>query len=93
MKSYWFRPKKIGVFAGYYPVSWQGWIVTIIALCLFVWGFRAADARSHSGSDTLIGFAPTALIILLAFDLITFRTGEYPWWWKKRGSDDADITK
>jgi len=40
--------------------------------------------RSHrAGSDTLISFAPWAISILIIFDFLCFRFGEYPSWWRK----------
>ena len=81
MKNYWFRPKKFWkIFAAYYPASWQGWLVSLIAAGILVCLFVFADQRSHSVSDTLISFTPGAVAVLLAVDLICFRTGEYPSW-------------
>lgn len=82
MKHYWFRPKRFWKwFAAYYPTSWQGWIVTFALTALLVAVFLKVDRASHSASDTLLGVAPFAITILLAFDLFCFRTGEYPSWW------------
>lgn len=87
-KPYWFKPARFWKwFAAYYPVSWQGWVVTIIFLAIAVKIFIAVDSRSHSASDTIIGIAPWLIAVGLALDLITFRTGEYPWWWRRRGKD------
>ncbi|MEK7193296.1 MAG: hypothetical protein AAB652_00735 [Patescibacteria group bacterium] len=85
MKNYWFRPKRFWRwFAAYYPASWQGWIATLVLAALLVAGFLIIDSRSHSGSDTLLGVAPFVIAIFLVFDLLCFRMGEYPSWWKKR---------
>ena len=85
MKQYWFKPKRFwNWFAAYYPVSWQGWVVTILAVAAAVWIFICVDRRSHSVSDTLLGIAPWFIAIGLAFDLMCFRKGEYPWWWRKK---------
>jgi len=40
------------------PVSWQGMLVTLLALAFTVQVFLAVDARSHSVSDTLYGVFP-----------------------------------
>ncbi len=81
---YWFKPKRWGKWvAVYYPTSWQGWLTTLILAVVFVKMFWLADQHSHSGSDTLTMFAPWAIIIFLISDLICFRKGEYPWWWRK----------
>ena len=82
---YWFRPKRFwGWFAFYVPTSRAGWIATLILLALAVLLFRAIDAESHSGSDTLLSFAPWAIALLALFDLLCFRFGEYPSWWRKK---------
>ena len=83
--NYWFRPKRWGKWvAVYHPVSWQGWVVTLVLLGFGAYIFRAIDVHSHSVSDTLFAFAPWAIAIMCLFDLACFRKGEYPWWWKKQ---------
>ena len=85
-RAYWFKPKQFwGIFAAYYPVTWQGWLATFLFFAAAVSAFIAVDARSHSASDTLIGVAPTLIILMLIFDIISFRTGEYPSWWRRFG--------
>jgi hypothetical protein len=87
-RPYWFKPKRFwGVFAAYYPVTGAGWLTTILLAAVAVAIFLHADARSHSVSDTLIGAAPGLIIVFLIFDLITFRTGEYPSWWPRFGGE------
>lgn len=83
--KHWFRPKRfLGWFAFYYPSSWQGWVVTLVLLVIFIKLFILADSDSHSVSDTLINFAPWAIAIFLIFDLACFRFGEYPSWWRQK---------
>ena len=84
MKTYHFRPARLGVFAIYYPATILGWAITIILTAGLVFFFQRVDQNSHSASDTLINFAPFAIVILLIFDLLCFRIGEYPTWWKKK---------
>jgi hypothetical protein len=69
----------------YYPASWQGWLCTLILSVLAVIIFTQIDTRSHSGSDTLINFAIPAIALMLLYDLLCFRTGEYPYWWRRKG--------
>ena len=84
-KKYWFKPARFWKwFAFYYPVSFAGWIATLVLGAALIKIFVFIDANSHSGSDTLITFAPWAIAILLLFDLLCFRFGEYPSWWKKK---------
>ena len=81
---YWFRPKRFWRwFALYVPTSLGGWVVTLFLLALAAAFFFLIDYRSHSASDTLINFAPYAVMFMLLFDLLCFRLGEYPSWWRK----------
>lgn len=82
--KYWFRPKQFWKwFAFYYPSSRRGWAITFLLLGIGGLIFSFIDSRSHSGSDTLFNFAPWAIALMLIFDILCFRYGEYPSWWKK----------
>lgn len=85
--KYWFKPFKIGYVALYYPVSWQGYIISALALFIVVHDFIKVDQMSHSVSDTLLGASIPIIGILIIFNIITRLKGEYPWWWKKRRSN------
>lgn len=86
-RHYWFRPKRFWRwFAAYYPTAWQGWVVTLVLAFALIFIFVAVDRSSHSASDALFGVAPYAIAILLIFDLLCFRTGEYPSWWRRYGN-------
>ncbi|RJQ29064.1 hypothetical protein C4571_02275 [Candidatus Parcubacteria bacterium] len=91
MRHYWFKPKRFWKwFAAYYPVSKEGWAVSIVLGAAFLGVFCYVDARSHSASDTFYGVALPWIIVLLIFDIVSFRTGEYPGWWKRRGGRGTD---
>ncbi|MGB3073579.1 MAG: hypothetical protein WBP40_03540 [Candidatus Moraniibacteriota bacterium] len=82
--QYWFQPKRlVGGIAVYYPSSWGGALLLLVMILSGVVLFRFIDAASHSTSDTLIGFAHWAVALLAFFDLLCFRLGEYPSWWKQ----------
>jgi len=40
------------------PVSFLGWVITLLALAFCVHIFLFADRKSHSASDTLYGVFP-----------------------------------
>jgi hypothetical protein len=88
--KFWFRPKRFWrYFAFYVPSSAGGWIITAV---LAVWAatfFVLIDRASESFGDTLIAFAPWFVAFGLIFDLLCFRLGEYPSWWKKGGDDSC----
>jgi len=70
MRKNWFRDWGLI----YRPVSWQGWILTILALLFCVHVFRFVDASSHSVADTLYGIFPYVVPTLLLLAWIASRT-------------------
>ena len=72
MKKSWF--KEWGLI--YYPVSWQGFILTILALAFCVQVFFAVDRNSHSISDTLYGVFPFIVPTLLILGWIASKTSD-----------------
>lgn len=77
-KKYWFKSKKYGW--GWYPDSWQAWITLLIFIVIGIYFFRRIDANSHSASDTLIGFAPIAIVLIILLVWICYKKGEKPRW-------------
>ena len=81
-KKIWFRAKNYGW--GWYPVSWQGWLVMLVWIAFLVKIFIKADLASHSGSDTLINFAIPFIVSTIIFLAICYKKGEKPEWrWGK----------
>ena len=84
MKKYWFKPKQFWKwFAAYYPVTKEGWIVTIGAIGAILLIFTNTNLQPHSLNDLFFKTAPGIIVVFLIFDIISFRIGEYPAWWKK----------
>ena len=81
-KQIWFKAKRYGW--GWYPISWQGWAITLVYALALVRIFTWADMTSHSGSDSLIKFGPPFIIITGLFLVICYNKGEMPKWrWGK----------
>ncbi len=78
LRKHWFRRKTYGW--GWTPVTWQGWLVLLVYAAGNIFMFRMVDLRSHSGSDTLIGFAPLFLLSTAVLCVICYFTGERPKW-------------
>lgn len=78
MKRYWFKAKRYGW--GWYPGSWQGWLVLGIYLLLVFLDFHRIDSQSHSVSDVLINFIPNSFILTILLIVICYLTGEKPGW-------------
>ncbi len=78
MKGLWFKAKTYGY--GWYPCSWQGWVVTAIYFLILLFAFRLVDITSQSISDTLIEMIFPFVILTFLFILICIKTGEKSKW-------------
>ncbi len=74
----WFKAKNYGY--GWYPCSWQGWIIIAVYVLLLLFVFRIIDVNSHSVSDTLIGIIIPFLVLTLLLIAICYKTGEKARW-------------
>ena len=86
LKKYWFKPARLGWVAVYYPVLFPGWVLTFACLFFLFYYFAISSSLATTFWDFCELFVPKAVIIFLIFDLACFRTGEYPSWWRNRGS-------
>ncbi|MBO0782120.1 MAG: hypothetical protein J2P37_25150 [Ktedonobacteraceae bacterium] len=79
MKKSWFR--EWGWI--YYPISWQGFVLTTLVLAFCVQTFIAIDQHSHSVSDTLYGvfpyIVPSILILLWVASKTTHKSPTTPY--------------
>lgn len=66
----WF--KKFGVW--YYPLSWQGWLITLAALTFCVHTTFAVNQHVNSVSDLLYGIFPFVVPTILAWERIAAKT-------------------
>jgi hypothetical protein len=71
-KKPWF--KEISVL--FWPISWQGAVVTGLAIFFCIHIFIAIDSHSHSNSDTLYGIFPYVIPTFLLWYLIAWRTAK-----------------
>lgn len=80
-KKLWFRAKMFGW--GWYPVSWEGWVVIalyVYAVIKSTW----ALAPQHSGSDELFALAIRIVPPTICLLIICYAKGERPRWrWGK----------
>ena len=74
----WFKAKKYGW--GWYPSTWQGWLILLFFVFLMVADFRSLDVVSHSASDTLRPWIIHIFILTLILIWICWLTGEKPRW-------------
>ncbi|MFZ1549719.1 MAG: hypothetical protein WAT44_04620 [Microgenomates group bacterium] len=81
-KTKWFKSKNYGW--GWYPATWQGWLVLFTFLVIEIWNFMWLDSISHSNSDTLRLFLIQSIVLTLVLIAICYKTGEKPRWrWGK----------
>ncbi|GEM_PF-220373 len=78
MKKLWFKRKKYGW--GWTFGTWESYLVMAIYFAINIYIFRVIDLTQHSGSDTLLNFAPRFLLLTAALCLIFWLKGERPRW-------------
>ena len=78
MKTPWFKAKTYGY--GWYPATWQGWLVLVGFIAIMVGNFYRIDATSHSNSDTIRPFIIQTFILIAILLFICYKTGEKPGW-------------
>jgi hypothetical protein len=74
----WFRAKRYGY--GWYPSSWQGWLVLLVYLVDVIGASLLIDKKSHSVSDTLMDWFPIMFVLTIILIVICYRTGEKARW-------------
>ena len=52
MKEFWFTPKNYG--NGFYPSSWQGWLIILIALALICGAFYLSNPFDYKTTEQTI---------------------------------------
>lgn len=82
MKQFWFKAKEYGW--GWYPATWQGWLVLFGFVVLVSLNAFRIDRNAHSASDTLVSVIPESIVLLVILLVICWKTGERPRWrWGK----------
>lgn len=62
----------------YLPITFLGWLLTLLAIILVGWAFVAIDRNSHSASDTLIALFPYASLIAIFWFWVANNTSVTP---------------
>ncbi len=75
-KQPWFRLHKWKT--GWVPITWQGWILTLLFIGLIIYNFFRIDETSHSVSDTLINFIPQTVVFAGLFSVFCYFKSERP---------------
>jgi hypothetical protein len=80
-EHYWFKRKTWGW--GWYPATWQGWLVTVVyVLLIFILALTREEyipGNPDSGSNVLVFGLPCILLTALLI-FVAYRKGEKPKW-------------
>jgi hypothetical protein len=77
---HWFKAKTYGY--GWYPATWQGWLVTVgYVVLLLPGGYFFFDSTVTAGDGRRsLGFILYALVLTIGLIAICAKTGEKPRW-------------
>jgi hypothetical protein len=77
MKHYWFKAKQYGW--GWYPSSWQGFLVLLGYFLLLVLNFMLVNQNLNSPNAVYRMVLPSIVLTILLI-VICYITGEQPRW-------------
>lgn len=82
-RKVWFKAKEYGY--GWYPATWQGWLVLMVFIVLVAANAYRINAETHSVSDMLLNFIPQTIVLTCILIFICYKTGEKAAWrWGKK---------
>lgn len=77
MKKLWFKRKIYGW--GWYPVTWEGWAVTLLYAFMVIFFALTVD-RTSPPQEVMFTFVIPVVLLTIALIRICYRTGEAPRW-------------
>jgi hypothetical protein len=77
MQKLWFKRKQYGW--GWYPVTWQGWLVVLVYL-LAVFAFALTLDENSPTKEIVFTFLLPIFLLTIALIRICYKTGEKPKW-------------
>lgn len=75
-KKKWFKAEMYGW--GWYPVSWEGWIIISLYMIAISLHFINIEKFAHSTSDALLNFSIPFVITTVFLLIICYARGERP---------------
>ncbi len=84
MAKYWFKQKSIGI--GSTPNTWQGWLVTLLAIVLMIAVVFEAKQISDPSAQKLVALTGVGAIFI-ALSVIAFLKTEGGWRWRSGKKD------
>ncbi len=79
----WFKAKRYGW--GWYPSSWEGWLVTILFILLVIYRANKVSLMFDTESSFAFRYSFEILFMTIPLILICYLKGERPKWrWGKK---------
>jgi len=79
LNKYWFKAKRYGW--GWYPATWQGWLVLFGYFVLLLGDAAGKNIFvDQPSSDNVLSFVIDAVILAAILIFICYKTGEKPGW-------------
>lgn len=89
-EGHWFKRKLFGW--GWVPVTWQGWLITLIYTLLILL-FAATIDNDSPAREVFFTFLLPVLLLTIAFIRIAIKTGEQPrWQWGLKDDENEKDT-
>lgn len=77
-KRYWFKRRWYGW--GWYPATWEAWVVLLVFLGLVFWLSLSVDDNMKPTTNQLVWFFVKEVVLIGILIAICFKTGEKPRW-------------
>ncbi|HAU07432.1 MAG: hypothetical protein A2568_00530 [Candidatus Yanofskybacteria bacterium RIFOXYD1_FULL_44_17] len=77
-KIIWFRAKTYGW--GWYPSTWQGWLIIVAYLFFFIRISLGADKVLMAGGNVFYSVVLPEIVLTIVLIWICYKTGEKPGW-------------
>jgi ACR3 family arsenite efflux pump ArsB len=74
----WFKAKRFGW--GWYPCSWEGWVVILLYIVVITIHSVNIEKFATSGTDVVINFVIPLIINTVFLIIISYIKGEKPGW-------------
>lgn len=79
----WFKAKNYGW--GWYPVTWEGWLVTILFVVFITYRANKVSDMFDTDSSFVFRFLFEIIFALIPLLIICYLKGEKPYWrWGKK---------
>lgn len=81
----WFKAKRYGW--GWYPASWEGWLVTILYILFILYRSNKVSAMFDTESSFVFRYTFEIIFMTIPLILICYLKGEKPkWHWGEKKS-------